>query len=44
MIPVMVLDAADMERVAGILDVQIRALIGIGGKCELEPAGHNPAP
>jgi hypothetical protein len=38
------MDAADMERVAGILALQIGAAIAVGGKGKIEPAGHQPAP
>ena len=44
MILVVVMHAANMERVACILAVQKAAPVGIGGKGELEPAGHEPTP
>ena len=43
MVFVVVVHAADMERVARILALQIGAAIAIGGEGKIEPAGHEPA-
>ena len=44
MVSILVERPADMERVAGILALEIGAAVTIGGKGELDPAGHEPAP